>query len=329
MRKRLILVLLLALIASAEGTSVNAGCFNVTFDMGVQSLCRASVSSGDSAFLINVNYGNYSAAIMGSETSGASLSSADRNVRDLLGRFNVTKADLYTRTIDGKMAILGVGERPWSQDQNGSKVFVASYPTYLAKDGLAYDVVVASFFPWSAGTERLLNTLRVKRILQDDENIDEITLGGTAGEFKGWHRGWCSVSPTIQYGTLYRGSPYVVVQAKIETSGDNNTNSIDTSGIESLIYNGYITFIDNSGESMENSIKILHAKGEDDGIASEYYYLQSRYGRPKVDWNLNSQSTVATNGRAYDKMDIQLSDGMRKTIYFDITEFFGKFNRLS
>ena len=100
-------------------------------------------------------------------------------------------------------------------------------------------------------------------------------------------------------------------------------------GIESLIYNGYITFIDNSGESTENSIKILHAKGEDDGIASEYYYLQSRYGRPKVDWNLNSQSTVAANGRAYDKMDIQLSDGMRKTIYFDITGFFGKFNRLS
>ena len=65
MRKRLILVLLLALIASAEGTSVNAGSFNVTFDMGIQSPCRASVSSGDSAFLINVNCGNYSAAIMG------------------------------------------------------------------------------------------------------------------------------------------------------------------------------------------------------------------------------------------------------------------------
>jgi hypothetical protein len=202
------------------------------------------------------------------------------------------------------MAILGVGERPWSQDQNGSKVFVASYPTYLAKKGLAYDVVVTSFFPWSAGTERLLNTLRVKRILQDDENIDEITLGGTAGESKGWHRERGSVSPTIQYGTLYRGSPYVVPQAKVETSGDNSTNSTNTSGIESLIYNGYITFVDNSGESTENSIKILHAKGEDDGIASEYYYLQSRYGRSKVDWNLSFQSTVAADDRAYDKMDI-------------------------
>ena len=327
MRKRLILalLLLLALTASAEEASMNVGHFNVTFDMGPQSPCRANVSSDHSAFLINVNCGDYSAAIMGSEASGASLSSADSNVRGLLGRFNVTKADLYTKTIDGKMAILGVGERSWSHDQNGSKVFVVSYPTYLAKEGLAYDVVVASFFPWSAGTERLLDTLRVKMILQDDESIDGIALRETDEGSKGGHGAWGSIGPTTQYGAPYWGSPYVIPQPKIEASGDNRTNISET---ESLIYNGYITFVGNSSGSTEGAIKILHAKGEDDGVASEYYYLQSKYGRPKVDWNLNSQSTVVVDGRAYDKMDIQFSDSTRRTIYFDITEFFGKFNRL-
>lgn len=36
------------------------------------------------------------------------------------------------------------------------------------------------------------------------------------------------------------------------------------------------------------------------------------------------QSTVGEDGRDYDKMDIRLASGEETTIYFDITDFYGK-----
>jgi hypothetical protein len=42
------------------------------------------------------------------------------------------------------------------------------------------------------------------------------------------------------------------------------------------------------------------------------------------DWNLKLQSLVQNEGKFYDRMDLIFSDGSEKTIYFDITKFFGK-----
>lgn len=86
----------------------------------------------------------------------------------------------------------------------------------------------------------------------------------------------------------------------------------------------HITFLDNSGESPENAVIIQNARGEQDGVASEYYYLDIKFGRRGRDWQLSSQSLISVDGKKYDKMDIKLSDGTEKTIFFDITGFFGK-----
>jgi hypothetical protein len=90
-----------------------------------------------------------------------------------------------------------------------------------------------------------------------------------------------------------------------------------------LVYDGYITFSDNGGRSIEDAIVIENAFAEEDGVAAEYYYLEERYGRRDVDWSMISQGLVSEEEKFYDLMDIELADKTRIQIYFDITEFFG------
>ena len=87
----------------------------------------------------------------------------------------------------------------------------------------------------------------------------------------------------------------------------------------------HISFSNNSGESIEDAIVIINATGEEDGVDSEYYYLEKRFGIQEIDWELVSQSLLSGEGdRYYDKMDIRLSAGEMISIYFDITDFYGK-----
>ena len=36
------------------------------------------------------------------------------------------------------------------------------------------------------------------------------------------------------------------------------------------------------------------------------------------------QSVLQQQGKVYDRMDLDLKDGSKKTVFFDISEFFGK-----
>ena len=87
----------------------------------------------------------------------------------------------------------------------------------------------------------------------------------------------------------------------------------------------HIIFSENGGQSMEDAVIIMNAKGDMEGVGAEYYYLEKKFGRNGVDWNLISQSFVSDDaGRYYDKLDIPLSTGKMITMYFDITDFYGK-----
>ena len=87
----------------------------------------------------------------------------------------------------------------------------------------------------------------------------------------------------------------------------------------------HISFSNDSGESIEDAIVIINATGEEDGVNSEYYYLEKRFGKQGVDWDREMQSLIGgEDGRFYDKMDIRLSSGEMISIYFDITDFYGK-----
>ncbi|MGQ9608584.1 MAG: hypothetical protein ACUVWN_04750 [bacterium] len=78
-----------------------------------------------------------------------------------------------------------------------------------------------------------------------------------------------------------------------------------------------------NGESIEKAI-VIDAENEVTGVLAEYEYLEKRFGKRGKDWKLNMQSLIEESKKIYDMMDLTLSDGTEKTIYFDITSFFGK-----
>ena len=75
---------------------------------------------------------------------------------------------------------------------------------------------------------------------------------------------------------------------------------------------------------MERAVIIRGAPNEALGVQAEYRYLAREFGRPGVDWEPVGQGLVERGGRAYDEMHIKLADGSERTIFFDITQFFGK-----
>ncbi len=74
------------------------------------------------------------------------------------------------------------------------------------------------------------------------------------------------------------------------------------------------------GSSMEKAI-VIKAKNEQDGVRAEYVMLGKLY----PDFRLKSQGTSGKNAKSYDIMTIITADGTEKVIYFDITNFYGKF----
>ena len=85
-----------------------------------------------------------------------------------------------------------------------------------------------------------------------------------------------------------------------------------------------VKIIEKTGKTMEEALIILEAENNTQGIQYEYYYLSKRFGLRGKDWKLKSQSLHEKDGKMYDKMDIIINDRSEKTVFFDITDFFGK-----
>jgi len=85
-----------------------------------------------------------------------------------------------------------------------------------------------------------------------------------------------------------------------------------------------ITFEGGPGNTIERAVIIRGAPDEALGVEAEYAYLAQKFGRPGIDWELVGQGLLEPGHRKYDEMHIKLADGTQRTIYFDITEFFGK-----
>lgn len=74
-----------------------------------------------------------------------------------------------------------------------------------------------------------------------------------------------------------------------------------------------------NGASYEDAIIITdcsHFKGVD----QEYLELKKRFGNYK----LVKQSLIENNEKCYDLLEIELENGIKKLIYFNITDFFGR-----
>ncbi|MGY5875986.1 MAG: hypothetical protein RTU30_09585 [Candidatus Thorarchaeota archaeon] len=79
-----------------------------------------------------------------------------------------------------------------------------------------------------------------------------------------------------------------------------------------------------SGNSVEDPIFISGVSGHFAAVDAEYVYLREKFGERGSDWTLIQQSLMGVDDRQIDKMDIKLASGETVIVYFDITEWFGK-----
>jgi hypothetical protein len=69
-----------------------------------------------------------------------------------------------------------------------------------------------------------------------------------------------------------------------------------------------------------NSAIVIKATTERTGIAEENAWIQENYpGARKV-----GQSLTTCNGKSADEVDIETANGRKVSVYFDISNFFGK-----
>jgi hypothetical protein len=80
-----------------------------------------------------------------------------------------------------------------------------------------------------------------------------------------------------------------------------------------------ISFAGGDGSSIEKAV-VIKGGTEETGVAAEYDYLAKHYTGYKV----GQQSLQASKGRSYDVIEFTTRDGKTKTIFFDISAFFGK-----
>ena len=82
----------------------------------------------------------------------------------------------------------------------------------------------------------------------------------------------------------------------------------------------HLTYSGGDGSSYQQAVVIKGAEDEKAGIAAERAWLEQRY----PGFQKGRQSLVHSGGRLYDLIEFTTADGQKKSVYFDITDFFGK-----
>ena len=81
-----------------------------------------------------------------------------------------------------------------------------------------------------------------------------------------------------------------------------------------------ITFGGGDGRSMENAVVIRGARNTLEGVFGEGYWTWKTH----PGWRKGRQALLSRDGKRYDLITNKLPDGSQAEIYFDITDFFGK-----
>ncbi|TYT26725.1 hypothetical protein FZO89_10900 [Luteimonas viscosa] len=74
-----------------------------------------------------------------------------------------------------------------------------------------------------------------------------------------------------------------------------------------------------SGETPEAAI-VIDAKSSAEGVPLEYRWIE----RNLPDSKIERQALVNNGGKIYDRFDVVLPSGEKRSVYFDITKYFGK-----
>jgi hypothetical protein len=91
-------------------------------------------------------------------------------------------------------------------------------------------------------------------------------------------------------------------------------------GVKTAVPTSVVAYSGGDGSTIDKAV-LIHATGERIGVRAEYAWLMQKYpGYKRI-----SQSLKTPGAKAYDLIEIQTNDGRSMNVYFDISEFFGKF----
>ncbi|MEY2556974.1 MAG: hypothetical protein QOE34_399 [Verrucomicrobiota bacterium] len=76
---------------------------------------------------------------------------------------------------------------------------------------------------------------------------------------------------------------------------------------------------DRDGSSFQTAI-VVRATDEQAGVEAEFRYVAENYPAAQR----NAQLLVRHDGRTFDLVELTTRDGRKRTLYFDISSFFGK-----
>ncbi|MCP5560569.1 MAG: hypothetical protein H7A55_22740 [Verrucomicrobiaceae bacterium] len=82
-------------------------------------------------------------------------------------------------------------------------------------------------------------------------------------------------------------------------------------------------FSGGNGTSFDDAI-VIHTKSSIIGIPLERRKLAELYGTEGADCTLEQRYSTSEKGRSFDVYDIRFKSGTTASVYFDITNFFGK-----
>lgn len=116
------------------------------------------------------------------------------------------------------------------------------------------------------------------------------------------------------------------IRAKI----DRDTNGVLSQGEIQSIYlfisgdSDGSSYSGGDGASADKAV-VINCTASSKGISAEYAYLEQHFGRRDQDWTLTSQMQLNSDGKNLDALEIRFPSGETRTIYFDISQFYGRF----
>jgi hypothetical protein len=99
-----------------------------------------------------------------------------------------------------------------------------------------------------------------------------------------------------------------------------NTNAVAKTTAAKSVKIGHIVFEGGDGSSMEQAVVIKHARNEEQGVDAEAKWIKKVH----PGWQKGEQSLLSHKDKSYDRIAYATPDGKTMTIFFDITDFFGK-----
>ena len=87
---------------------------------------------------------------------------------------------------------------------------------------------------------------------------------------------------------------------------------------------GGISFEGGDGDTIATAVVVRGAGSDLAGTYSEFAWLVKKYGEKDKDWKLVSHSHGQHEDRDIDTFEIEFKSGVRRCVYFDCTESFGR-----